>query len=365
MKRLTASICLACCIISISLMSFAGDAPNPAAQPDVPETATLEILRRGHAVEELGTFQAGPEADVHAINAPPEDDSDRWFFTLLVTDDPKFAEACDRIRQDINALKLKGYVLPDKPKESWSHYSVRMVSIKAADKPQLNDSWLAKVMPLLDGRPYPHVVIQPPRNGDYGPNKTIAGIWSGYGEGSDFSKEPAATMDGLQKIIKGYSASRYAKGLASLTDQPHISRSAVNGHAQNRRKIPPPFTVDDEPTDLTQPKKVWPPHLEQPPAPKPLTAAEIRKAIPDAPLSFRQAVLAEQYTTAEEVQDAWDLTQDAQDATKEVDRKPANPTEPTTGSQWDGLVLVVLIGVLIVGGVMWYQRSKAKPTSST
>ncbi len=94
----------------------------PPTSVDLPIDARHEITRRGDHVQELGTIQAGPESVSAQALAPPEDDSDHWFITVVITKDTKYAKICDKLVGDFRtAQPLKPWVNVDEPMASWVH----------------------------------------------------------------------------------------------------------------------------------------------------------------------------------------------------------------------------------------------------
>lgn len=247
--------------------------------PDVPETAQLEVQRRGDQVEQLGTIQAGPGAIRAATLAPPEDDSDRWFVTVVTTTDKRFAANCDKLLTDVNAGLFKAWILPDDPSKSWAHYHVRRL-----EDPTQSD-WMVGVKKLLQGQDYPAIVIQPPKNGTFGKNTTVVGIVHGYD-----GKAPQLA-ERIRDLIK-----TYADTIAQ--------KQAV--HAIG---APAPFDVPPTALDPLQPRNpvLWPKDLAMdPPGGKPLTYSEVKKLIPKAPSSFVRELVMQKVSSADEVLEAYD-----------------------------------------------------------
>lgn len=353
-------------------------ADSPVSSSDVPERAGHEIIRRGDHVQELGTIQAGPDAAIAGALAPPADDSDRWYLTVVRTDDAKFSADCDKLVEDFKTSKiLRAWVNVVDPANSWGHYQVRRIG----DPTQAD--WFSGIKDQLASHDYPAVVLQPPRNGSFGQNKVVCGIVHGY----DGNAEKLSGR--IRDIIKKYSDTMAQKGLVA-------PKAKADGHAQSGVTVEAsaPFNVPATAVDNLQPRNpvVWPVGIvekpEPPPAPKPLTAKQIKALIPEASPDFRMSVLETEPTNPDQVTRAWEkfqhdqlklsLAEQAKDVAKfkaEADQAKAvaatviadseakpDPANPQKG--WPSSLSDVLVAIAVLLGVpMWVihllQRRKA------
>lgn len=275
---------------------------------DVPPIAERETEKRGGMVQEVGTIQAGPDDAIADALAPPEDDSHRWFLTVVTKKGDKLS---DKLVYDFgNQKELRSWAAD-------SHYHVRDISDET-QKDWLTESLKAKI---VTSGGYPAVVIQPPRNGEYGPNATVVGICGGY-------DTDAVTMSArIRAKVKTYVATLYKKGQIK-----HIgdNTSREGGHAQSGDPTgaPPPFAVPNKPLDPSQPfgpldyPVLTPP---KPPEPVALTLAELKAIAPDAPSEFLLSQLEAKATDKHAVELAWLKSQLPKPIPK-VDDKPDTPT---------------------------------------
>lgn len=146
LRLLVASIAIACCVDS------------HAQSTGVPDVAEHEISRRGSHVEQTGTIRSGLMA---AALSPPADDSAKWFVTLVVRHDRASAAMQSTIAND---PAMKPWVNTAEPAKSMTHYQVRFIE----DATQAN--WLEALRPALAQSGVPLIVLQPPKNGQFGPS---------------------------------------------------------------------------------------------------------------------------------------------------------------------------------------------------
>lgn len=167
----------------------------PAALPaqddgkNVPDVATLEVQRRGNLVERLGT-KAGNSvaAEFIAAMAPPADDSHKWFISLVVKDG---CAPCAKLKADMEtAPPLRAFVNPQDHTKSWAHYNV----FRWEDATQ---QWRWRGITV---RGLPTLLIQPPRNGQYGDCKSV--VWQKTG----YDGDPEKLAQDLRRAIYQYVA---------------------------------------------------------------------------------------------------------------------------------------------------------------
>ncbi len=210
-------------------------APLCAQSVDVPEIATWEALRRGNLVEEIGPVGADDDSYFAEAIAAPPDDSHKWYFTLVTM---KGCAPCAKLKQDFETHQLlRAWANLADPAASPTHFQIRQIE----DETQRD--WLAGISEQLKRGGYPALVIQPPRNGRYGPNKNVAAILHGY-DGS-----PQRYAERLRRSIDLY-VSRVVQPKAGIGDEA-VAR-------------PPPFVL---PPAHDPPPSDWPPSEPDPTPP--------------------------------------------------------------------------------------------------
>lgn len=343
-----------------SLTLFADDAPSS----DVPETAHLEVLRRGTSVEPMGVIQAGPEAAVVQAVAPPEDDSDRWWFSVITagaSDDAKARAASKLLTDDVAQLKFKQWVKPEDVSNSWAHYQERRI-----DDPLQRD-WLAPLKARIDIVGLPCIVIQPPRNEEFGKNSTVVALIGSY----DGNADKINLL--IEERVKAYTAKHAAQGTIKAGTV-ESQRREQQGHAQaaERPAIKPPFDlpmpVAYPPVDVLSPPKPQPPaEIVKPDAPAAMKFSDIRKTFPTIPEAVALDYAARKLTESQIVEIEHKLLEDEQAA--EVDSTPANPPKPetpaTNGAAEIIAMIVIANAILIVGWMIHHRKTtNQKPTSN-
>lgn len=220
-------------VICLSVVCFSLEAH---AQPaDVPAIAQDEIARRGNHVEQTGTIRSGMIA---AALAPPADDSAKWFLTLVIRPgDP----ASEKMRSIIaNDPAMRPWVDTREPLKSTLHYQVRSI-----DDPTQAD-WLKGLRPAMARSGIPLVVLQPPKNGQFGQTSVIVKMVAGVVSGADLA---AKLREGIITYVQAI-------------ESPGISQTSIG--------VPPPFSV--------------PPRDPQPVKPAvPFEWPEVTPVVPPAP----------------------------------------------------------------------------------
>ncbi len=136
---------------------FGAQDDDPAPQVD-----EAEVLRMGDVVQHIdGLRRAGPADDFVEVMGPPENDSDKWFISVITT---KGCAACERLKRDwAQSPWLLALAAPDDPKESWAHFNVYL-------REDASQAWRFENIQLTE---FPTIVVQPPRNGRYGDPSTV------------------------------------------------------------------------------------------------------------------------------------------------------------------------------------------------
>lgn len=284
------------CLCLLGLLGVATCAM--ALEKDVPDKARREIERRGYLVQKIDDQISDMAADALAeAFAIPADDSHK--FTLTVLYGAYRNSQLDKLKQDLlTAKELEPWVrCKDRGKGSYdvasteeSHLHCRFDQHKS---PYVPKQWTG--IKILD---YPTLLLQPPRNGKWGPPDTVINQKTGY------DGDPTK----LAEWIRG-SIGRYALAY-SQTPQFHAMRTAVaaaDGHRQDRdagRYVAPfPVQPQELPTGPNPPLP-FPPDLV-PIGPQPLTSDQIKKVVPEADPAFVLAQLDAKASSPAEVASAW------------------------------------------------------------
>ncbi len=352
-----------------------GEAP---VLKDVPELADWEIIRRGRMVQETGTVAAGPVDYIADALSPPEDDSHKWYLSVVTMQGCK---ACERLKYDfIHNKTLQAWVNVNDPAKSTLHYQVRRVE----DVSQKD--WLAGIMPQLKKGGFPAIVLQPPRNGEYGPNKTVVAVIHGY----DGDAEALTTK--LRDSLVAYVHSLQRRGEVvhrgeNTLRRGHSSSKLSGGNRQEGGEDltagPPPF-IPDSRVDPFQPSggpQDWPPA----PTITALTVAQIQALCPGAPAEFVLQQLSKKASDPQIVSLEWLVFQQ----NKTPAPSPAPPavtpaTVPTpaipsptpspapnpapTPIPWAAIIAAVLsgnmMGLVAIGFTLYrtWRKSTGKPT---
>ena len=158
------------------------------AQSDKPQVDRDSVLRMGNSVQIIdGTYRSDNDFLFGQVMGPPPDDNGKWFISVVAK------------RDDAASLKLKAdwSSSPDlmalarpnlnEQKESWSHFNWYL----SDDKSQ---SFRFEKLQIAN---HPTVLVQPPRNGQYGDPKTI--VYQGVYQG-----DPKKQADAIRNSIRRY-----------------------------------------------------------------------------------------------------------------------------------------------------------------
>ena len=178
-------------LFAFAALLFLAAAPLFAqdVEKDVPERVKREIARRGDLVQRVDDLihDDATEAICMAL-APPADDSDKWFVTLVTQ---KGCAPCERLRADFaDKPELQAWVDVRDYKKSWAHWQV----IQSEDKTQ---AWR-----FTSAKPtsFPTLIISPPISGAFGDPKTVVFWHPGY------DGKPAELANKMQATVKAYIA---------------------------------------------------------------------------------------------------------------------------------------------------------------
>ena len=236
---------------------IAGLPPIVAAQdtrpPDanVPSAATEEIVRRGDLVQRIDGIADGPDDLIAEALAPPADDSHKWFITIITQ---RNCQPCVKLRQDFAAApQLQAFVNVEDHTKSWAHFNVY-------DSVDDSQKWRWE---KLQVQGYPTLLIQPPRNGQYGDPRTVVFQRTGY---SGDPKELAAVMS---VAFKRYISKLDPRLVRSKQAANHQATADPTAHGQAPAEEVTDYTPPFSPPPRVQ-VDAYPPRVQvnsYPPAP--------------------------------------------------------------------------------------------------
>lgn len=169
LRRFRASVrsCASCEEAEADSKQTEGDSNAPSgfrAQADEqqPQVDEAEVLRMGDVVQHIdGLKRAGPEDDFVEVMGPPENDSDKWFISVITS---RNCAACERLKADwARSPWLLALAVPDDPKESWAHFNIYQ-------REDGSQAWRFENVQVTE---FPTIIVQPPRNRRYGDPSTV------------------------------------------------------------------------------------------------------------------------------------------------------------------------------------------------
>jgi hypothetical protein len=250
---------------------------------DVTDLAAHEIERRGNHVEQTGTVRANLIGDAFA---PPKDDSDKWFLTLISKDRDK--TSADLAAMIANSPHLRCWVNTADSQKSTMHYQHRIWDLEGTQR-----DWLFAVKDLVQTHGLPCIVIQPPINGKFGKPSTVVKVIHGIRDARELSD---TIRDGIIEYVK--TLSDPSRGVRASEQLPPAG-------------VAPPFNVVPPVNQPNLPPNALP--FEFPPSsPRLLTMSQIREACPGATAEFVIEQLDAKATSVEMVQLRWELYQSKQ-----------------------------------------------------
>lgn len=243
-----------------------------------PEVDSAEAVRRGDMVVVAGEGPRGAAEEAFLLAmAPPVDDSHKWFVTVFWMDN---CPPCAKLKADFRkAPELTAFVAATDMDKAWAHYQEFNVHDES-QKERLKHYRLDGAKPII--------VIQPPRNGMWGPASTVVFQQSGYdGKPEKLSATIIATVKkfSAKMVEKGYpkepsrqsglSAGQGSSLTASLGGARQVVEEAVAPVGTNPPFQPPvqPDPFQPQPQYQPQQPSQWPPPAVQP-APVVVTPAE-------------------------------------------------------------------------------------------
>jgi hypothetical protein len=186
---------------------------------DVPDVAEQEILRRGNFVERIDGYRNDVTDLIAEALRPPEDDSYKWFISVVTT---RNCQYCETLKRDFaSSPYLQPYVDTDDHDRSWAHFNV----YSAGDETQ---AWRWDGIQLGG---YPTLLIQPPRDGRYGDAKTVVFQKTGYD--GDPQKLGSDIRNAIVRYVANYNQQpRRATGIGQ----------AGEPNEQEAQRYEPPFS---------------------------------------------------------------------------------------------------------------------------
>jgi len=203
---------------------------------DLPDVATLEVQRRGDLVERVGVVRDDALRAYTAAMGPPTDDSHKWFVSLIVTDG---CAPCEQLKRDLaTSPALAPFVNPTDHTKSWAHYNL----FRYEDATQ---TWRWKDIRLSG---MPTLLVQPPRNGQFGDHRTV--VWQRTG----YDGNAAKLAQDLRAAIYAYVQRAKPAGAVTKPDEGTRARPTagfrgeVKGVQQQTGEYEPPFLPPPKPT---------------------------------------------------------------------------------------------------------------------
>jgi thioredoxin-related protein len=188
MLRFLLAICLAC--------ATACAANDTGISPEVRH----EVERRGQLVQYVGRgYQAGTDSLLCEAMAPPTDDSNKWFFSVISS---RNCESCRKLKRDLRTSdEVKPWLDVNNHRDSHVHYHEFTIEDQSQD-------WrFAKVK----FESFPTIIIQPPLSGRYGDPKNYLRPIVGY---NGNSKELADTIrDRLREYLENLDGKQISRGI--------------------------------------------------------------------------------------------------------------------------------------------------------
>lgn len=264
MKKIWLALAAVAAMIPLGVFS---QEPAEPKQPDfgVIEVHTAEAIRRGNSVVVAGEGPRGAsqEAEI-AATAPPLDDSHMWFFTVFKQ--PNCAP-CEQLLRDVKSSDyLRAFVEPAPGQTTaWAHFNVYDI------KDETQKDRLKRY--VIGGTPT--VIIQPPRNGSWGPPSIVVCQFTGYD--GDAKKLCENISNGVREYARKMAKQGYPRhniGPASaLTGLETPADPTVGGASQTAPFTPPNPFQPPQPQPSQFPNNInFPPQVQPQPAPAPTPA---------------------------------------------------------------------------------------------
>ncbi len=211
---------------------------------DVPDTARMEVARRGAMVEVIdqNVHDEGIAAAAEAL-AVPADDSNKWFLTVIVG--PNCAP-CERLKKDLETSPvLEKWVKLERIKQAGGKEL-----LQSTDESYLHVNFEAPKDPLRPERfagikitAYPTILIQTPLDGKWGKPGLVVNQRNGY------DGKPELLEQFIKKSIEDYSK-QYAKEGHRASGANFPERAETEAASGGDAVAPPPFPLPSSGTDV-------------------------------------------------------------------------------------------------------------------
>lgn len=358
-EKVIRGIALTLFAISVALaVLFVRPAWSQSTGTDVPLSARDEINRRGNMVQITGDIRADDTDLIAEAFAVPIDDSHKWYVSIITTTP---CPPCERLKAHfMNDPELQKWVNLADPAKSWAHYQVYNWDNQQL-RPKFDGLKLLPNSPIhSDGTiDSPVIIVQPPRNGDFGKPTNIVVMRCGYdGDSkklSDFMRTSVARYvvsqrnDSVRKYnpvqVNNYKQEAKQQLGNELEAEPAVS----GGIAQPVASMPigdsrtPPYKLAPRGDDFMPqggPFEI----PAAPPRPRYLGISDVRSIIPDAPTDYLLDAVDKQYTDPDKVVYDWmkeknkrDKADTAPAPLKKVEQVVAHPVD----ALWDLFMLIV------------------------
>jgi len=228
---------LLCVTIVAALIGFLA---TFAAAQNVSPQAIDEIARRGSYVEAIG---------------PPADDSHKWFISVIGQPN---CPACQSLKHDFaTSPHLRPFVNAQTPAESWAHYHVFNVQ----DQTQ---AWRWRGIKV---KTTPTIIVQPPRNEQFGNPATVVLQIDGYN--GDAEKLADTLRAGIRRYTEPEAGALFPR---LFPNRPNILPQPTVVPEPTPTVEPPPFVVPPAiDVDVVPPPM---PDVQPEPAPAPEPESE-------------------------------------------------------------------------------------------
>lgn len=245
------------------------------------DAGTHETARRGNHVEKTGTIRSGLMA---AALAPPADDSDKWFVTLVYEPGKEDSEYMRSVIA--KSTDIKCWIDANDASKSPTHYQERSIT-----NPTQKD-WISGVQPAIDAKGLPMLVLQPPRNGKFGKPTTVVKAIHGIGSGKYIA-------DKFREAIREYIASLESSPMSGGIKADYLNPATAPAPFPVYKPLPLP-DIAKPPREPVQPSFDWPDT-----SPKRLSVRQIQDACPGATASYVKSAYDSKETDLDAIALGW------------------------------------------------------------
>jgi len=196
-----------------------------SAMAKTPQVDISEVIRRGDMVEHVNGIaqnENDPKNRLIEEMAVPEDDSGKWFVSVVSTPG---CPHCEKLKSDWKTNEyLRSLAIPGDPHKSWAHLAFYTKGDQSQD-------WRWKNITF---RGYPTIIVQPPRSGEYGPVSDIVYLHAGY--------------PGPEKLTRGIIDAIKLR-ISTVTTK----AMQIRGPPDNVVGVDPPWDIQPKPDRNTRP----------------------------------------------------------------------------------------------------------------